>query len=170
MKPSISRILKSIYWSFTHCSFITIGFILNFFSVRKRLCALWSLCPSWGFSLVWRASCPRQWASTQPITVKYCSSRTFLSSAASSALGVYRSTQWAQFVQLATREMIFPFDSCSDAQRQGSKYYQIYTFHAIWHKEIKGFQIQPTILNIFPFDLRPHATPKSIIAKLLIEI
>jgi hypothetical protein len=43
-----------------------------------------------------------------------------LSSGESLAEGVYKSTQWAQLVQLATRDTMFPFDWSKLAHFQGS--------------------------------------------------
>lgn len=91
---------------------------------------------SYRVSMVWRtsdflkivflllASC--QNASIHYEIVRYCSSLIFFNSAESLMEGVYKSTQCAQSVQLATREMMLPFDCRRLTHFQGSESQQQY--------------------------------------------
>lgn len=111
-----------------------------------------------------------QWASSHPNMVRYCSSLIFFSSEESLEEGVYRSTQCAQLVQLATRDTTFPLDSCRLAHLQGSKHKASDTFDSIGHEQIESLDVEPTILDVLASDLGPLVVAEGVVAELAVEV
>ena len=137
---------------FFHSSLIEYEFNLSLFTLTKLLWLSWLLWSSCGFSIFdWFL----QWAYIQPSTVKYCSSLIFFNSTASSALGVYKSTQWAQSVQFATLEIMLPFDCWRLAHLQGSKLVKKYL---ILHSTLTNWKLLSQGLHIRYFFSQPLAT------------
>jgi hypothetical protein len=76
-----------------------------------------------------------------------------LSSGESLEEGVYKSTQWAQLVQLATRETMFPFDWSRLAHFQGSK---LCKYYPNLHYSLADWMLLSSNLHIrCSFDRRP---------------
>ena len=48
--------------------------------------------------------------------------------------------------------------------------YSQYTLVAVGHKEVEGFQLQASILNILPICVRPEGSSEGVDAELAIEV